>query len=126
MVDSVLPANQTIESLSLWSKILLHSMKEAKLDLSTRQMAILLSVYLDKQVHSVKSLSETLGISKAAVCRALDVLCKEGLVKRKREEEDKRQVSLTKTIKGMCYLSEIAEIVQSETSSQNTLLHEAA
>lgn len=115
MVDSILPASQTIDSLNLWCKILLRGMKEVKLDLSTRQTAILLSIYLGKEPQSVKSLSENLGISKAAICRALDLLCEEGLVKRKRDEADKRQVGLIKTIKGMVFLSEMAEIIRGET-----------
>jgi DNA-binding MarR family transcriptional regulator len=115
MVDSILPANQTIDSLNLWCKILLRGMKEVKLDLSTRQTAILLSIYLGKETQSVKTLAENLGISKAAICRALDVLCTEGLVKRKRDDADKRQVGLVKTIKGMLFLSEMAEIIRNET-----------
>ncbi len=121
MVDSVLPASQTIDSLNLWCKILLRGMKEAEFDLSTRQTAILLSVYLGPSPQSVKTLSEHLGISKAAICRATDVLCAQGLLKRKRGETDKRQVSLQKTIKGMVFLSEMAEIIRNETEVKQSI-----
>lgn len=122
MLDSVMiPASQTIDSLNLWCKILLRGMKEAEFDLSTRQTAILLSVYLGANPHSVKSLSEELGISKAAVCRAVDVLSGHGLLKRKRGETDKRQVTLTKTIKGMIFLSDMAEIIRNETAEKQNI-----
>jgi DNA-binding MarR family transcriptional regulator len=113
-----LPVSQTIESLNLWSKILISGMRQAKFDLSTRQTAILLSIYLDSQTHSVKTLAEQLGISKPAICRAVDVLCHEGLIKRKRSETDKRLVSLTKTIKGMIFLSDMAEVIHRETAEK--------
>lgn len=118
MVDSVLPASQTIESLNLWCKILLRGIKEAEFDLSTRQTAILLSVYLNSEPQSVKTLAEQLGFSKAAICRAVDVLCEQGLVKRRRGEADKRQVTLSKTIKGMLFLSDMAEIIRKETDEK--------
>lgn len=122
MNDSVMiPASQTIDSLNLWCKVLLRGMKEAEFDLSTRQTAILLSVYLGANPHSVKTLSEELGISKAAICRATDVLCGHGLLKRRRGEADKRQVTLTKTIKGMIFLSDMAEIIRNEASEKTSL-----
>ncbi len=109
--------NPTVESLNLWSRILLRGMKEANHDLSTRQSAIMLSVYLADSPQSVKSLAAALHISKAAICRAVDVLSHQGLIRRKREEADKRQVTLQRTIKGSVYLSEMAEIIRNETLS---------
>jgi len=121
MVDSVLPASQTIDSLNLWCKILLRGMQEAEFDLSTRQTAILLSVYLGEEAQSVKTLSENLGFSKAAICRAVDVLCQYGLLKRRRDDADKRQVTLTKTIKGMVFLSDMADIIRDETNEKESV-----
>lgn len=107
--------SQTVESLHLWNRVITRGMQKSVRDLSTRQNAILLAVYLADYAQSVKSLSEGLGISKPAICRALDVLCHEGFLKRKRDDKDKRQMTLQRTIKGSVYLSEMAEIIRSET-----------
>jgi DNA-binding MarR family transcriptional regulator len=107
--------SQTITSLQLWNRVVLQAMQKTSRDLSTRQCAILLAVYLSEKSHSVKSLAEALNISKPAICRALDVLCREGFLKRKRDDKDRRQMTLQRTIKGSVYLSEMAEIIQQET-----------
>lgn len=92
-----------------------RGMQKTSRDLSTRQSAILLAVYLAETSQSVKSLAESLAISKPAICRALDVLCREGFLKRKRDDKDRRLMTLQRTVKGSVYLSEMAEIIRSET-----------
>ena len=101
----------TLEALSLWHRVVTRSLKETKHDLSARQMGILLTVYIEKQQHTVKSLSEALGISKAAICRALDALSAIGLLKRKKDEEDGRNVFIQRTIQGSVFLSDFADII---------------
>lgn len=112
--------NQTVESLNLWCKILLRGMKEAEYDLTTRQTAVLLTCYLQPGPHSVKTLAEQLGISKPAICRAADMLCEQGLLRRKRDEKDKRQVTLQRTVKGSVFLSDMAGIIRNETREKES------
>jgi DNA-binding MarR family transcriptional regulator len=111
------------EALSLWRDIVVRGLQNNVYDLSTRQTGILLAVYLPPQTHTtpytIKSLSEHLLISKPAICRALDVLAKLGLVKRKRDEKDNRIVHIQRTVKGSVYLSEFAEIIN-EVTRRNT------
>ncbi len=80
-------------------------------DLSSRQMSILLTVYLSTIPQSVRDLSDHLGISKPAICRALDRLEQAKLIKRTRAKDDKRSVILQRTVKGSVFLTEYAEIV---------------
>jgi DNA-binding MarR family transcriptional regulator len=101
------------EALNVWRDIVVRGLQNNAYDLSTRQTGILLTVYLSPPPHTVKSLSETLLISKPAICRALDMLSKLGLLKRKRDEKDNRIVYIQRTVKGSVYLSEFAEIINS-------------
>lgn len=80
-------------------------------DFSSRQMSILLTVYLSATPQSVRGLSEQLGISKPAICRALDMLEHAKLVKRTRAKVDKRTVLLQRTARGAVFLSEYADLV---------------
>jgi DNA-binding MarR family transcriptional regulator len=103
--------SRSIQALYFWRSALLNSMQALSADLSSRQMAVLLTVYLETGPHSVKSLSENLGISKPAICRGLDVLEQMGLIKRQRDKEDKRNVLIQRTVKGSVFLSEFSDII---------------
>jgi len=112
------PSNLTMrEALSLWRDIVVRGLQNNAYDLSTRQTGILLTAYLSPPPHTIKTLSDTLLISKPAVCRAVDTLARLGLVKRKRDEHDSRIVHIQRTVKGSVYLSEFAEIIN--TASYN-------
>lgn len=93
---------------------MLRSMRELPHDLSTRQMAIMLTVYLVPPQHTVRSLSEHLGISKPAICRALDALSSMDLIRRKKDEDDRRNVFIQRTINGSVFLRDAADIMATE------------
>ena len=111
----------TLQALHLWQKVLRRTLKEDAIDFSARQMSILLEVYLGVGPHSIKSLSENLHISKAAVCRAVDVLSIQGLLKRKKDEDDRRNVILQRTVQGSVYLSDFADVIIEEAVSTEAL-----
>lgn len=117
MVDPVsLPRpspTRAVKALGFWHEVTCRALKTLTHDLSSRQMGILLCVYLENGSHSIKSLSEQLGVSKPAVCRAIDVLERLKFVKRQRDKQDKRNVLLQRTVKGSVYLSEFADIIVS-------------
>ncbi len=106
-----------IDALTLWNRIMLRSMRELPHDLSTRQMAIMLTVYLVPPPHTVRSLAEHLGISKPAICRALDALSAMDLIRRKKDEEDRRNVFIQRTINGSVYLRDAADIMAREMNA---------
>ena len=107
--------NQTLSSLSLWHNIISASLKELPYDLSARQMAVLTTVYLGKGPHTIRSLSDILNVSKPAICRAVDTLSMMDLIKRKKDEDDKRNVFIQRTVNGSVFLSDMADIVMRET-----------
>ena len=105
------PMGDKIKQLMLWRDISAYTVQKFGFDITNRQVLVMLSVYLEPGFHSVKSLSELLGISKPAICRALDQLSKAGLVKRKRDDADRRIVYLQRTVKGSVTLSEFSELL---------------
>ncbi|WP_042442293.1 MarR family transcriptional regulator [Azospirillum sp. B510] len=102
---------RNLKALGLWRTALVASVRKDAPDLSARQLAILLQVYLTDPPHTVRGLALFLNISKPAVTRALDRLSVLGFVKRKRDAEDKRNVLVQRTVKGSVYLSDFAELV---------------
>ncbi|WP_086463713.1 MarR family transcriptional regulator [Oceanibaculum nanhaiense] len=96
------------QALDLWRRALLESVRADAPDLSSRQMAILLTVYLTPPPHTVRGLAQTLSISKPAVTRALDRLGELGLLKRRPDETDRRSVLVQRTVKGSVFLSDFA------------------
>ena len=102
------------EALSLWHRVTLETVIANGPDLSTRQLAILMSVYLESSSHTVKSLSSKLNVTKAVISRALDTLSKHGFVARAPDPSDKRSVIVTRTSGGILYLQRFADIIQTE------------
>ena len=63
---------------------------EAAPDFTLRQLAILLTVYLEPPPHTVRGLAARLGVTKPVFTRALDSLGKVELLSRRRDEADRR------------------------------------
>jgi DNA-binding MarR family transcriptional regulator len=116
----------TMEALNLWQRVLTSAMDELSFDLSTRQQAILMTVYLEQGPHTIKSLSSKLNISKAAICRAIDALSLDGLVRRKKDENDKRNVFIQRTVNGSVFLSDFADIISKEAEKHQEEAEEPA
>ncbi len=108
----------TTQSLEIWREALFESVTNDGYDLSQRQMAVLLTVYLNAQPHRVRDLSSHLKISKPAITRALDKLEQIGYVKRKPDDDDGRSVLIQRTVKGSVYLSEFAHSIQRAMDKQ--------
>lgn len=98
-------------ALSLWFGAIAESVRGAGPDLSARQMAILLGVYLGPPPHTVRGLAASLNVSKPAVTRALDTLSKHGFVRRAPDPQDKRSILVQRTVKGSVFLSEFSDLV---------------
>ena len=104
------------EALSLWHGIVMDSVKSQTPDLTPRQMAIMLTVYLTPPPHTVRGLAEKLGVTKPAITRALDTLGQLGYLKRRRDDTDKRNVLVSRTVKGSVFLSEFADMITHHTA----------
>ena len=105
------------QALKLWHEALSASLKAEGPDLSARQMAIFLQVYLAPPPHTVRGLAAALRISKPAVVRALDTLARADFTRRKRDETDKRNVLIQRTVKGSVFLSDFSEWVVSASEN---------
>jgi DNA-binding MarR family transcriptional regulator len=99
------------QALALWRAAGAASLTRDWPDLSQRQMAIMLEVYLASPPHTVRGLADTLGISKPAVSRALDRLGDLDFARRKTDESDKRSVLVQRTVKGSVFLREFGDLV---------------
>jgi DNA-binding MarR family transcriptional regulator len=96
-------------ALALWKDVLSGSVKAEGPDLSARQAAILMRVYLDPGPHTVRGLAGALGLGKPAVSRALDALTALDFVRRRKDEQDLRNVLVQRTHQGAEYLSEFGD-----------------
>lgn len=112
-----------LQALDLWRNVLVSSVKQAGPDLSSRQLALLLTVYLTPPPHTVRGLAGTLNISKPAISRALDRLGRLGFIRRKRDDADRRNVLVQRTVKGSVFLTEFSQLV---LTSQQVTMAEAA
>ncbi len=100
-----------LQSLELWRHAFVASVRGDAPDLSARQMALMLSVYLGDGPHTVRGLALALKISKPAVSRALDRLGDLGYIRRKRDELDHRNVLVQKTENGAMFLTDFSHLI---------------
>ena len=104
-----------LDSLDIWRRAMVANVRRDAPDLSARQMAVLLTVYMTEQPHTVRGLAEILNVSKPAITRAIDRLGEFGLARRKADPRDRRSVIVQRTVKGSVYLAEFAEIINDVT-----------
>lgn len=102
----------SLQALELWRHALTAAVRREAPDLSSRQIALLLTVYLTPSPHTVRGLSSTLHISKPAVTRALDRLGELGLTRRAADPADRRNVLIERTQAGQAYLDGFADLVR--------------
>ena len=108
--------------LHMWRQALLSTVRADEPDLTMRQVAVLTSVYMTSPPHTVRGLAAELKVAKPVITRALDSLGRQGLLKRRRDEADKRNVLVERTVKGAVYLSELSDrIVAADKLSYDDL-----
>ena len=100
-----------LQALDIWRRTIVNSVRLDGPDLSARQMALLLSVYLSKPPHTVRGLAKFLDVSKPAITRAVNRLSELGMVRRKTDEADRRSVLIQRTVKGSIFLREFGELI---------------
>lgn len=99
------------QALGLWHRVSLEQIRLDGRDLTLRQMAILLEIYLVPPPHTVRGLAARLGVTKPVITRALDAMGEQGLVDRVRDERDRRNVVIKRTINGALYLEKLGDLV---------------
>lgn len=112
-----MPPPRGPEILNFWHDALVQSIRGQAPDLTSRQMAILLSVYMTPAPHTVRGLAEELSVAKPVISRALDTLSKLGYLKRVKDEADKRNIFVQRTVSGAVFLRDFADLVDHAAES---------
>jgi DNA-binding MarR family transcriptional regulator len=99
------------QALKLWHDVMLDLVRDGETDLTARQTTILLTIYLEPPPHTVRALAAKLAVTKPAITRALDTMGKMGLVDRKRDETDLRNVIILRTVTGALYVERMGDMV---------------
>lgn len=93
----------------MWREVTVSGLTNAAPDLTARQMAVLMTIYLHDPPHTVRGLAKQLGLAKPAVTRALDALSRHGLLERERDDADRRNVFVQRTPDGEGFLFDFAD-----------------
>lgn len=80
-------------------------------DLSLRQIAVLLTVYLESPPHTVRGLAAKLKVTKPVITRALDTMGRLELLTRRRDPADRRNVIVQRTVKGALYVERLGDLI---------------
>ena len=82
-------------------------------DLTSRQLATLLTIYLQGiKVHNITSIAKELHVSRPAVTKIADRLESHNFVKRETGRQDRRQVLLLQTVEGRAFIKKLEDLVQ--------------
>ena len=109
----------TGQALELWRAAALQQVLDDAPDLSLRQLTILLTIYLEPPPHTVRGLAARLHVTKPVITRALDSMGKHRLVSRRRDDRDRRNVLIQRTVEGALHLERLADIIASESRKVN-------
>lgn len=99
------------QALRLMQQVALGEVEQGAHDLTMRQIAILLTIYLDPPPHTVRGLAARLGVSKPVITRALDTMGAMGIVARARDELDRRNVLIRRTVEGALFVERFGDAV---------------
>ena len=100
-----------LQALTLLRTLSLGQVRDEMPDLTTRQAAILLTIYLEPPPHTVRGLAAKLNVTKPVITRALDTMGALDLVSRHRDEKDRRNVLIKRTVAGALYVERLGDLV---------------
>ena len=104
-------------ALSKWMNALISYVRSGQPDLTNRQMALMLLVYLTPGPHTVRGLAQILDVSKPVITRALNTLGTLGYLRRVRDEADRRNVFVAKTSIGQEFLESFESNIEQEPAA---------
>ncbi|HWV13712.1 MAG TPA: MarR family winged helix-turn-helix transcriptional regulator, partial [Sphingobium sp.] len=88
-----------LKQLAQWMRTLVDYVRSGRPDLTNRQMALMMTVYISSGPHTVRGLAEALHVSKPVITRALNKLSALGYLRRERDAADRRNIFITRTPK---------------------------
>jgi DNA-binding MarR family transcriptional regulator len=110
-------ANQALRN---WMETLISYVRSGQPDLTNRQMALMLLVYLTPGPHTVRGLAHLLGVSKPVITRALNTLGALGYLRRVRDESDRRNVFVARTNIGQDFLEGFERNLEQSSPERRT------
>ena len=99
------------QALRLWHDVGLGIVRSGAPDLSSRQITILLTIYMETPPHTVRGLAAKLNVTKPVITRALDTMGSLDLVSRRRDDSDRRNVVVQRTVQGSLYLERFSDLI---------------
>ena len=118
-VSSHVPPDTSGQPLAAWMNSLIDYVQSARPDLTNRQMALLMVVYLLPGPHTVRGLAARLQVAKPVVTRALNTLGSLGYVRRQKDAIDRRNIFIEQTPPGLAFLNEFAELLERTEGHDN-------
>lgn len=112
--------------LNTWMRTLVDYVRSGEPDLTNRQMALLLVVYLNPGPHTVRGLARCLNVSKPVVTRALNRLGALGYLRRQRDDSDKRNIFVARTSEGADFLEEFGHFLDDDSAPTAVRQHATA
>src|SRR3954465_3346218 len=99
------------QALRLWLQVNLSEVRDKRPDLTMRQAAILLSVYLEPPPHTVRGLAAKLGVTKPVITRALDTMGKLELVTRRPDDADRPRALIQRPARGALAVERLGDLL---------------
>jgi DNA-binding MarR family transcriptional regulator len=102
------------QALKLLHDLSFAMVRDGEPDLSARQLTILLTIYLEPPPHTVRGLAAKLAVTKPVITRALDTMGRIGLLSRRRDEADRRNVVVQRTVKGALFVERLGDMLMAK------------
>ncbi len=100
-----------LSTLNQWMRTLVDYVRSGEPDLTNRQMALMMTVYVQSGPHTVRGLAEALNVSKPVITRALNKLSALGYLRRERDAADRRNIFVARTAKGAEFLDGFTDFI---------------
>lgn len=100
-----------VGTLGQWMRTLVDYVRSGEPDLTNRQMALMMTVYVQSGPHTVRGLAEALNVSKPVITRALNKLSALGYLRRERDAADRRNIFVAQTAKGAEFLDGFTDFI---------------
>ena len=107
------------DALKLWHQIAVRQVLDESPDLNVRQIAILLTIYLEPPPHTVRDLARKLNVTKPVITRALDTMSHMKLLERRPDERDRRSIVVRRTVEGTLYLEKLGDLISQTAKGQS-------
>ena len=105
--------------LSGWMRTLINYVRSGEPDLTNRQMALLMLIYLTPGPHTVRGIASALSVSKPVVTRALNTLGSLGYLRRERDQDDRRNIFVVRTKDGTNFLENFRRYLRASDGSSS-------